>query len=80
MLGAACGLAGWLFVTLLHGLKARLPRWLPNPYLRIALAGAAVAALGLATAGRYNGLSEALPAAALAGGQLYAGTGWPSCA
>lgn len=72
VLGAACGLAGWLFVTLLHGLKARLPRWLPNPYLRIALAGAAVAALGLATAGRYNGLSEALPAAALAGGQLYA--------
>lgn len=70
VLGAACGLAGWLFVTLLHGLKARLPRWLPNPYLCIALAGAAVALFGLATAGRYNGLSEALPHAALTGGQL----------
>ena len=72
LLGVACGLAGWLFVTLLHGLKDRLARWLPNPTLRIVLVGALAAVIGLATAGRYNGLSEGLSATALAGGQLYA--------
>ena len=72
LLGVACGLAGWMFVTLLHGLKARLGRWLPNPYLRIALVGALVAVFGLATGGRYNGLSEGLSGIALAGGELYA--------
>ena len=41
VLGAACGLAGWLFVALLHGLKDRLGRWLPNPCLRIVLVGSA---------------------------------------
>lgn len=72
VLGVACGLAGWLFVALLHGLKDRLGRWLPNAYLRIALVGLLVAVFGLVTAGRYNGLSEGLSAAALGGGQLYA--------
>ena len=72
LLGAACGLAGWLFVALLHGLKDRLGRWLPNAYLRIVLVGALVALFGFVTAGRYNGLSEGLSAAALAGGSLYA--------
>ena len=72
MLGVACGLAGWLFVALLHGLKDRLGRWLPNAYLRIALVGLLVAMFGLVTAGRYNGLSEGLSATALGGGQLYA--------
>ena len=69
-LGVACGRAGRLFVALLHGLKRTLARRLPDPCLRIALAGAAVAAFGLLTAGRYNGLSAALPAAALAGEAL----------
>ena len=72
VLGVACGLAGWLFVALLHGLKDRLGRWLPNAYLRIALVGLLVAMFGLVTAGRYNGLSEGLSATALGGGQLYA--------
>ena len=71
LLGLVSGLAGWLFVTLLHGLKDRFGRWMPNPYLRIALVGALVAVFGLATAGRYNGLSEELSATALAGGTLY---------
>ena len=72
VLGAACGLAGWLFVALLHGLKDRLGRWLPNPCLRIVLVGALVAVIGFATGSRYNGLSEGLSAAAMAGGSLYA--------
>ena len=64
VLGAACGLAGWL--------KDRLGRWLPNPCLRIVLVGALVAIIGFATGSRYNGLSEGLSAAAMAGGSLYA--------
>ena len=72
VLGVACGLAGWLFVALLHGLKDRLGRWLPNPCLRIVLVGALVAVIGFATGSRYNGLSEGLSAAAMAGGSLYA--------
>ena len=71
VLGAASGLAGWLFITLLHGLKDKLGRWVPNACLRMVLAGALAAVLGLAAAGRYNGLSETLAAAALAGGQVY---------
>lgn len=72
VLGIASGLAGRLFVALLHGLHDRLERWLPNPYLRIVLVGALVALFGYVTAGRYNGLSESISAAALAGGQVYA--------
>lgn len=72
VLGAACGLAGRLFVALLHGLKDRFGRWMPGAYQRIILVGALVALFGLATGGRYNGLSEGLPAATLAGGSLYA--------
>ena len=72
VLGAACGLAGRLFVALLHGLKDRFGRWMPNAYQRIILVGALVALFGLATGSRYNGLSEGLSAAALAGGSLYA--------
>ena len=72
VLGVASGLAGRLFVFLLHSLHDRLARWIPNPYLRIVLVGALVALFGFATAGRYNGLSEEISAAALAGGQLYA--------
>ena len=72
VLGAAAGLAGRLFVGLLHGLKDRLGRWLPNACLRIVLVGALVALFGFVTAGRYNGLSEGLSAAALAGDSLYA--------
>ncbi len=72
VLGAACGLAGRLFVELLHGLKDRFGRWMPGAYQRIVLVGALVALFGLATGSRYNGLSEGLPAAALAGGSLYA--------
>ena len=72
LLGAACGLAGRLFVGLLHGLKDRFGRWMPNAYQRIVLVGALVALFGLATGSRYNGLSEGLSAAALAGGSLYA--------
>lgn len=72
VLGIAAGLAGRLFVALLHGLHHRLEQWLPNPYLRIVLVGALVALFGLVTGGRYNGLSEEIPAIALAGGQLYA--------
>ena len=71
VLGAACGLAGRLFVGLLHGLKDRFGRWMPNAYQRIVLVGALVALFGLATGSRYNGLSEGLSAAALAGGSLY---------
>ena len=72
VLGAACGLAGRLFVELLHGLKDRFGRWMPGAYQRIVLVGALVALFGLATGSRYNGLSEGLSAAALAGGSLYA--------
>ena len=72
VLGAACGLAGRLFVELLHGLKDRFGRGMPGAYQRIVLVGALVALFGLATGSRYNGLSEGLPAAALAGGSLYA--------
>ena len=72
VLGIAAGLAGHLFVALLHGLHHRLEQWLPNPYLRIVLVGALVALFGLVTGGRYNGLSEEITAIALAGGQLYA--------
>ena len=64
-------LAGRLFVGLLHGLKDRFGRWMPNAYQRIVLVGALVALFGLATGSRYNGLSEGLSAAALAGGSLY---------
>ena len=72
VLGAACGLAGRLFVELLHGLKDRFGRWMLGAYQRIVLVGALVALFGLATGSRYNGLSEGLSAAALAGGSLYA--------
>ena len=43
VLGAACGLAGRLFVELLHGLKDRFGRWMPGAYQRIVLVGALVA-------------------------------------
>ena len=67
----AAGLAGRLFVFLLHGLHHKLGQWMPNPYLRIVLVGALVALFGLVTGGRYNGLSEEISAAALAGEQVY---------
>ena len=72
VLGIASGLAGRLFVFLLHSLKDRLGRLLPNAYLRIVLVGVFVAVFGLLTAGRYNGLSTGLSNAALAGQPLYA--------
>ena len=72
VLGAACGLAGRLFVGLLHGLKDRLGRWMPNACLRIVLVGALVAVFGFATGGRYNGLSEGIASAALSGAGVYA--------
>lgn len=72
VLGIASGLAGRLFVFLLHGLKDRLGRLLPNAYLRIVLVGVFVAVFGLLTSGRYNGLSTGLSEAALAGEPLYA--------
>ena len=59
-------------MELLHGLKDRFGRWMPGAYQRIVLVGALVALFGLATGSRYNGLSEGLSAAALAGGSLYA--------
>ena len=71
VLGVAAGLAGRLFVFLLHGLHHKLDQWMPNPYVRIVVAGALVALLGLATGGRYNGLSEEISAAALAGESVY---------
>lgn len=72
VLGIASGLAGRLFVFLLHSLRDRLGKLLPNAYLRIVLVGVFVAVFGLLTAGRYNGLSTGLVNAALAGESLYA--------
>ena len=81
VLGIAVGLAGRLFVFLLHGLHHKLGQWMPNPYVRIVVIGALVALLGLVTGSRYNGLSEEISAAALAGGsRSTSGTGWPSSA
>ena len=71
VLGIAAGLAGRLFVFLLHGLHHKLGQWMPNPYVRIVVIGALVALLGLVTGSRYNGLSEEISAAALAGEPVY---------
>ena len=71
VLGIAAGLAGRLFVFLLHGLNHKLGQWMPNPYVRIVVIGALVALLGLVTGSRYNGLSEEISAAALAGEPVY---------
>ena len=71
VLGIAAGLAGRLFVFLLHGLHHKLGQWMPNPYVRIVVIGALVALLGLVTGSRYNGLSEEISAAALAGEPIY---------
>ena len=71
VLGISAGLAGRLFVFLLHGLHHKLGQWMPNPYVRIVVIGALVALLGLVTGSRYNGLSEEISAAALAGEPVY---------
>ena len=71
VLGIAAGLAGRLFVFLLHGLHHKLGQWMPNPHVRIVVIGALVALLGLVTGSRYNGLSEEISAAALAGEPVY---------
>ena len=71
VLGIAAGLAGRLFVFLLRGLHHKLGQWMPKPYVRIVVIGALVALLGLVTGSRYNGLSEEISAAALAGEPVY---------
>lgn len=71
-LGLCFGLAGTLFARSLHRAKAALSRRLPDPVVRAAAAGAAVAAASLACHwGRYSGLGTNLIAAAFAGGTVY---------
>ena len=69
LLGIAAGLAGLAFSRAIHSLKALFKRLLPNPYLRIAVIGAAAAALLLLCGmGRYAGASEGLISAAVGKG------------
>lgn len=72
VLGGLCGLAGMLFARGMHFAQHELEKRLPNPYLRIALAGLLAAAAGYCSDGRYNGVGETLVAEPF-GGTVY---GW----
>lgn len=70
-LGALAAGLSILFCGLLHGTARLYARWLPNPYLRIAVGGVLIIALtlGLGTTD-YNGAGSAVIAAAVAGQAL----------
>lgn len=72
VLGVVCGLVGALFARLMHRAHGLAEHSLPNPYVRILVAGAVAAAVGLLTGGRYNGVGETLLAAPFTGGEVYA--------
>ena len=56
LLGIACAAVTRLFCGMLHLLEHQIPKRLPNPWLRVALGGAAVVAFSyLFGVGRYNG-------------------------
>lgn len=70
--GIAFGMTGGSFAWAMGAARRFFKRKCPNPYARIALAGALVAALSLLChEGRYSGLSAAMASAAFTGGVIY---------
>ncbi|MGQ7462849.1 chloride channel protein [Streptococcus suis] len=67
------GVIGNLFAWLLEQAKNISTRWLPNPYIKIAIMGLGLAALlFFSHHGRYSGLGTNLIEASLAGEQVFA--------
>ncbi len=64
LVGLSFGLAGKLFALSLSWLKIEVAKWLPNPYIRIAVIGAGLSMilliLQLTTVGSYSGLGTNL--------------------
>lgn len=71
-LGAACGLAGLAFCLVRRYAARFFAACMPNAYLRVLLAGAALACLLYLSGGRYAGLGTNLVQAAVEGGTVYA--------
>lgn len=72
VLGAACGLAGFVFCLIRRCAGNFFRAALPNPYARVLLAGAALSCLLFLTGGRYAGLGTNLVEEAMNGGTVYA--------
>lgn len=70
-LGALCALVSVLFCKTLHGAERQMKRYLPNPWLRAALGGAAVIALTLLCGTTdYNGAGMEVITAAVETGSV----------
>lgn len=66
VLGVLCALVARLFCAILHAAEHQIPKAIPNPWLRAAAGGAAVACLScLMGAGRYNGAGMGVITAAV---------------
>lgn len=70
--GAAFGVTGGGFAWAMEAARHYLQKKWPNPYVRLAVTGAFVAALSLLChEGRYSGLSAAMAYTAFTGGVIY---------